>query len=248
MRPKKNGVKAASLSASGALEVSGLEASYGAKQVVFGVDIAVAPGEIVGVVGHNGAGKSTLLRSIFGIVPLKAGTVRFRGNPSRPNPQRNVRAGMILVPSEQFVFGDLSVYENLLLGALRLKQTEERDQRLRDVYELFPILGERSKQMAGSFSGGQQRMLSLGMALMQDPLLMLFDEPSLGIAPAITERIFGTLRELVASRGLSILIVEQNIPQLLRIVDRVYAMRSGRIILEETVAQMRARSTYWDLF
>jgi branched-chain amino acid transport system ATP-binding protein len=247
--PSEHAAGEVAATASPVLAASGLEAAYGPKQVLFGVDVSVGAGEIVGIVGHNGAGKSTLLRTVFGTVARSAGTVEFLGAPApRTNPQRNVRDGMILVPSEQFVFGELSVYENLLLGSLWVKSTEERTRRLRGVYQIFPILEQRSRQMAGSFSGGEQRMLSLGMALMQKPKLMLFDEPSLGIAPAVTERIFATLRQLVVTTGLSILIVEQNIPQLLRIVDRVYALRSGRVIIEETVAMMRARSSYWDLF
>lgn len=231
------------------LRVSGLKAGYGPKTVLFGVDLEVKAGEVVGIVGHNGAGKSTLLQAVLGTIQPTVGRVRFLGEEiTRRNPQRNVRAGMTLVPSERFVFAELSVRENLLLGALWVKSPAERERRLRAVYDQFPILNERSRQLAGSFSGGQQRMLSLGMGLMQNPTLMLFDEPSLGIAPAVTSRIFDMLRELVSNGSLSILIVEQNIPQLLRIVDRVYAMRAGRLVSEESVKEMRARSNYWDLF
>jgi branched-chain amino acid transport system ATP-binding protein len=249
--PEQLGAASASAGTPGdeVLGVSGLEAGYGPKTVLFGVDLEVRAGEVVGIVGHNGAGKSTLLQTVFGAIQPTAGTVRFLGEEiARRNPQRNVRAGMALVPSERFVFGELSVRENLLLGALWVKSPAERERRLRAVHDQFPILNERSRQLAGSFSGGQQRMLSLGMGLMQNPRLMLFDEPSLGIAPAVAARIFGMLRDLVSNGSLSILIVEQNIPQLLRIVDRVYVMRAGRLVAEESAREMRARSNYWDLF
>jgi len=217
--------------------VRGLQAGYGSKQVVFDVDLHVGPGEIVGIVGHNGAGKSTTLRTIFGMLRPRDGEIVFGGeNVVGRTCHRNVLAGMAMTPSERFVFAELSVHENLLLGGL-WTPAAERDAHLERVYDLFPILRERAKQRAGQFSGGQQRML-----------LVLFDEPSLGIAPALTTRVFETLRHLVDERGLSVLIVEQNMPQLLRVVDRVYVMRSGGVVLEETVEQLRKREHYWDLF
>lgn len=230
------------------LDVRGLQAGYGSKQVVFDVDLHVRPGEIVGIIGHNGAGKTTTLHTIFGILQPRAGEVTFRGESlAKRTCHKNVLAGMALARSERFVFGELSVGENLQLGGLWTSPAE-REAALRSVYDLFPILKERTKQRAGQFSGGQQRMLSIGMALMANPQLILFDEPSLGIAPALTTRVFDAMRQLVDDRGISILILEQNVPQLVRVVDRVYVMRSGRIVQEETVEQLRARETYWDLF
>jgi branched-chain amino acid transport system ATP-binding protein len=240
---------AAATSTDTLLSVSGLQACYGAKRVVFGVDFDVRPGEVVGIIGHNGAGKTTVLHSVFGTHRPDSGVVRYRGaDITGRRPARNVRDGMTMVRAERFTFGSLTVRENLQLAGMSVRPAAERDARLAKVYELLPLLKERPRQQADKFSGGQQRLLSLGMALLADPKLIILDEPSLGIAPSLTERIFDTVKGLVRDRGLSVLIVEQNIPQLLRIVDRVYVIRSGRVILEESVEQMRARDQYWDLF
>lgn len=231
------------------LAVAGLRASYGPKRVVYGVDFEVRPGEVVGIIGHNGAGKTTVLHSVFGTHRPDAGTVHYKGvDVTGRRPARNVRDGMTMVRAERFTFGELTVRENLQLAGMSIRSSAERDARLARVYELLPVLQERARQQAGKFSGGQQRLLSLGMALLADPNLIILDEPSLGIAPSLTARIFDTVKDLVHERGLSVLIVEQNIPQLLRIVDRVYVIRSGRVILEEGVEAMRARDQYWDLF
>jgi branched-chain amino acid transport system ATP-binding protein len=213
------------------LAVTGLQASYGPKRVVYGVDFEVRPGEV------------------FGTHRPDLGTVRYKGaDVTGRRPARNVRDGMTMVRAERFTFGELTVRENLQLAGMSIRSGAEREARLARVYELLPILQERVRQQAGKFSGGQQRLLSLGMALLADPNLIILDEPSLGIAPSLTARIFDTVKDLVRERGLSVLIVEQNIPQLLRIVDRVYVIRSGRVILEEDVERMRARDQYWDLF
>jgi branched-chain amino acid transport system ATP-binding protein len=231
------------------VSVSGLKAGYGRKEVVFDVDLHVREGEIVSVVGHNGAGKTTTLKTIYGMLPALGGTITYRGEDTTKSfaTQNNAR-GMSLIPSERFVFGDLTVKDNLLLGSLHEKSAQAREERWKRVHELFPILAERSAQKAGTMSGGQQRMVSLGLALMSGPKLLMLDEPSLGLAPAVVIDIFGAVRKLADETGLSVLILEQNIGQALRIADRFYVMRSGRIILEETNAQMRARKEYWDLF
>ena len=230
------------------LTVRGLKAGYGSTQVVFDAELNVKPREIVGVIGHNGAGKSTTLHTIFGILQPRGGEILFDGqNAAGRTCHRNVISGMALARSERFVFAQLSVHENLMLGGL-WRTPAERQEDIEKVYALFPILQERTKQRAGQLSGGQQRMLSIGMAMMGNPKLILLDEPSLGIAPSLTVRVFDTMRQLVDERGISVLIVEQNVPQLLRIVDRVYVMRSGRIVQEEPVEQLRQREHYWDLF
>jgi len=231
------------------LELDRLQAGYGRKQVVFDVDMHVEPGEIVGVLGHNGSGKSTTIKTVLGVMPALGGKVIYQGGDvTKAGSRHNVRAGMALIPSERFVFQDLTVIDNLLLGGANDPDADRRAKRLELVYELFPILEERSDQAAGTMSGGQQRMVSLGIALMSHPKLLMLDEPSLGLAPAVVQSIFDTVRKLADTEGLSVLLLEQNVAQALRIVDRVYVMRSGRIILEETVAQMRARDSYWDLF
>lgn len=231
------------------LDVRGLQAGYGRKHVVFDVDMTVRRGEIVTVLGHNGAGKTTTLRTIFGMLPALGGSMTYASHDlTRSSCRRNVKLGMSFIPSERFVFGDLSVLDNLRLGAMHERDGEQREARRLRVYETFPILQERTAQLAGTMSGGQQRMLSLGLALMGGPRLLLLDEPSLGLAPALVIDIFDRIRRLADEEGLSVLLLEQNVGQALRIADRAYVMRSGRVILEETSEQMRKRDNYWDLF
>jgi branched-chain amino acid transport system ATP-binding protein len=231
------------------LEVRGLHAGYGRKHVVFDVDLHVRQGEVVGVLGHNGSGKSTTIRTILGLLPVLGGAIRFNGHDvTKASSRATVKAGMAMIPSERFVFGDLTVIDNLLLGGANDPDSDRRARRLELVQQLFPILVDRREQVAGTLSGGQQRMVSLGMALMASPRLLMLDEPSLGLAPAVVQQIFDTVRRLADDDGLAVLLLEQNVGQALRIIDRTYVMRSGRIILEETVEEMRARDTYWDLF
>jgi len=231
------------------LQVTKLQAGYGRKQVVFDVDLSVGQGEILGVFGHNGSGKSTTIRTILGITPVLGGTIEFKGKDvTKAGSRSNVKNGMAMIPSERFVFADLTVIDNLLLGAGSDPDTDRRAKRLELVRSLFPILLERSTQLAGTMSGGQQRMVSLGMALMAGPSLLMLDEPSLGLAPTVVQQIFTTVRRLANEEGLAVLLLEQNVGQALPIVDRVSVMRSGRVILEETAQQMRVRDSYWDLF
>ncbi|HEU5029276.1 MAG TPA: ABC transporter ATP-binding protein [Spirillospora sp.] len=231
------------------LDVSDLVAGYGRKEVLHGVGLRVEAGEVVTLMGHNGAGKTTTIRAVLGAVRPRSGTVRIAGLDTTRRPVRKaVAAGVAMIPSERFVFPDLSVHDNLLLGAANAPSGSDTAQRLATVKELFPILGERWKQPAGSMSGGQQRMVSLGMALMARPRLLLLDEPSLGLAPSVVEAIFARLRSLADDEGLGILLLEQNVKQALKIADRAYAMRSGHMILEETAERMRRRPDFWDLF
>jgi branched-chain amino acid transport system ATP-binding protein len=231
------------------LVIEKLRTGYGRKQVVFDLDIHVNEGEVVGILGHNGSGKSTTIKAVLGILPAQAGRITFQGRDvTKAGSRSNVKAGMALIPSERFVFSDLSVLDNLLLGGANEPDGDKRAKRLEMVYSLLPILKERAEQLAGTMSGGQQRMVSLGLALMSSPKLLMLDEPSLGLAPAVVEQIFLRVRQLADTEGLSVLLLEQNVGQALRIVDRVYVMRSGRVLLEESVEQMRARDSYWDLF
>ena len=231
------------------LVLSGVQAGYGKKQVVFDVDLHLRPGEIVTIVGHNGAGKTTLLKTIFGMLPALGGSITYQGaDVTQASCRRNVLRGMSFIPAERFVFADLSVLDNLRLGAMHVRDGQERDSRRARVHQMFPLLAERMAQRAGTMSGGQQRMLSLGLAMMSGPKLLLLDEPSLGLAPALVAEIFAGVRQLADEEGLSVLLLEQNVGQALRIADRAYVMRSGRIILEETASQMRQRPDFWDLF
>jgi branched-chain amino acid transport system ATP-binding protein len=231
------------------LRVDNLQAGYGRKQVVFDVDLTLHAGEVVGVLGHNGSGKTTTIRTILGLNPVIGGRIEFKGrDATRSSSRVNVKAGMAMIPSERFVFADLSVDDNLLLGAANDPDQDRRARRLELVRELFPILVERAGQLAGTMSGGQQRMVSLGTALMASPTLLMLDEPSLGLAPTVVQQIFDTVRRLADEEGLAVLLLEQNVGQALRIVDRVYVMRSGRVILEESAEEMRNRDSYWELF
>lgn len=228
------------------LVTDGLRAGYGKKEVVFDATLMLEEGEIVLLCGHNGAGKTTTLKTIFGLLPARAGTIWHQGQDiTRSTPRRNVARGIAFVPSERFVFGQLSVLDNLLI---RAQSHTERQRRLERAYELFPILSERSAQLAETLSGGQQRMLSLATAMMAKPKLLLLDEPSLGLAPALVDTLFEAIRGFAAAERVAVLLVEQNIADALTIAHRAYVMRGGRIILEESAEAMRGRADYWDLF
>ncbi len=231
------------------LVVSELAAGYGRRQVVFDVDLRVGEGEVVTILGHNGAGKTTILKAIFGLLKPFAGTVTFNSKDvTNDRPAYKVRSGMSLIPAEHPVFGPLTVDDNLKLGALRERSAAGRDAHLEKIYGMFPILGERGSQLAGTMSGGEQRMLSIGISLVSGPRLMLVDEPSLGLSPALVQQVMDAIRELAEREGISVLMLEQNVTQSLRVSDRAYVLRSGRIILEEPADKMLARGQWWDLF
>ena len=231
------------------LEIEGLTAGYGGRPVVYDLDLRVGRGEVVVILGANGAGKTTTLKSIVGLVPPLSARVQYAGRPwPTDRPWRAAKNGIAFIPSERFTFAGLTVNENLALGAYSSPAGDERDERRRLVLDMFPILAERGGQFAGTMSGGQQRMLSLAVALMSGPELLLLDEPSLGLAPVVVEQILAAISRLVDERGMSVLMVEQNVGQVLEVANRTYVMRSGRIILEEEAEAMRARDDYWDLF
>jgi branched-chain amino acid transport system ATP-binding protein len=232
------------------LTVSDVDAGYGKKRVLADVGLSVGRGEAIALIGHNGAGKTTLLQTIFGMQPLWKGQIAFAGHAlgDRPSSQAAVALGMAMIPAERFVFPDLSVSENLRLSARRLTASA-RNERLDAAYEAFPILKERNAQLAGTMSGGQQRMVSLAMALMPAPKLLLLDEPSLGLSPAVAEQLMARVRRLV-EEGVSVILVEQNIPAALSVAARVYVLRMGKIILEESSEALhaRGREKWWELF
>jgi branched-chain amino acid transport system ATP-binding protein len=231
------------------LVIDSLNAGYKRRAVIYDVSIIAYRGEIVTILGSNGAGKTTTLKTAFGLLQPMNGKVIYQGQDlSNAPPARHVKMGMSYTPAERFVFPNLTVGVNLRLAALMEPSREEREKRTEQVYEMFPILNERKNQLAGTFSGGQQRILSVAMALMTDPKLMLFDEPSLGVSPAITQQILIALRRMANEEGRSVILVEQNVGHALREADRVYVMRSGSIILEETAEKMRQREHFWDLF
>ena len=230
------------------LVVDGLAVSYGRREALHGASLFVRPGEVVSVLGHNGAGKSTLLKGIFGLV-RSAGSVTYDGVAlSSRSTTDSVRNGISFTPAEAPVFRELTVRRNLELGAFSLVSSERRGERLEFVRSMFPLLAERDDSIAGQLSGGQQRQLAIGIALMSDPTLLLLDEPSLGISPAVVSGLLAQLRRLCDEEGMSILLVEQNVRAALAISDRVCFLRSGRIILTESAELTRGRDQWWDLF
>jgi branched-chain amino acid transport system ATP-binding protein len=232
------------------LAAAGVAAGYGKKRVLDDVGITIARGEAIAILGHNGAGKTTLLQAVFGLRPVWQGHISFAGQPlgSAHSARNAVALGMAMIPAERFVFPDLTVLDNLRLSARGLSAVD-RATGLEQAYADFPILRERDHQPAGAMSGGEQRMVSLAMALMPKPRLLLLDEPSLGLSPAIAEQVMARVRGLVAA-GMSVILVEQNIPAALSVASRVYVLRSGRIILEEDAKALEARGRegWWELF
>jgi branched-chain amino acid transport system ATP-binding protein len=233
------------------LSLSDVHVSYRGSTALRGVDLRVPQGKLVAVIGPNGAGKTTLLRTISGLVPRSAGIVAFEGEDlSRLEPDRIVRRGVIHVPEGRMVLGRMTVRENLLLGAFsRPRGTEQADD-LDYVLELFPRLAERLGQLAGTLSGGEQQMLAIGRGLMTHPRLLMLDEPSLGIAPLVIERIFEALHE-IRSRGITILLVEQNAAKALAAADHAYVLDLGSVAASGTGAELlrddRVRRAYLGL-
>jgi branched-chain amino acid transport system ATP-binding protein len=227
------------MSAPPALEARGIEAGYGPLQILFGIDLAVGQGEHVLVFGPNGAGKSTLIKALFGLVRPGAGRVLLEGRDVTGRaPERMAGAGMAYVPQLSNVFASMSVRENLEIGGARLGAAA-REARIAALAELFPVLGGRLRQTAGTLSGGERQMLALARALMPEPRVLLLDEPSAGIAPRLVERIFGMVADLRAT-GVSVLMVEQNARQALRYMDRGYVLESGRVRLSDDAAALIA--------
>ena len=230
------------------LKVSGVRTFYGHIEALKGVDMEIEEGEIVTLIGANGAGKSTLLMTICGTPQARNGSVVFEGKDITRKPTYEImRLGIAQSPEGRRIFPRMSVLENLKMGGITT-DPKYFDDDLERVFQIFPRLRERQTQRGGTLSGGEQQMLAIARALMSRPRLLLLDEPSLGLAPAVVQQIFDAVRHLADTEGLGVLLLEQNVSQALRIVDRVYVMRSGRVILEETAEQMRARDSYWDLF
>ncbi len=210
------------------LSIQGLRGGYGRVEVLRGVDLHVAPGETVALLGSNGAGKTTLNNVVCGIVPAWAGKVVFDGaDLSGAHYTNVVKAGLIQVPEGRKIFPNLSVLENLALGSFT-RARERRAENIEMVFATFPRLKERTAQLAGTMSGGEQQMLAIGRGLMAEPRLLILDEPSLGLSPLLVEEMFGLIRQL-RSTGLAVLLVEQNVGQSLEVADRAYVMENGSI-------------------
>jgi branched-chain amino acid transport system ATP-binding protein len=225
------------------LRVRNLKCYYGRIQAINGVSLSVQAGELIALIGANGAGKSTLLQAICGLLPNWQGDIDFEKAPLKGlKPPAIVQRGISLVPEGRMLFPPLSVLDNLRLGAyLRYRKGEQEAvaQDVETVWELFPVLRERVRQPAGTLSGGEQQMLAIGRALMARPRLLLLDEPSMGLAPLLVQRILETLVQL-RDQGLTILLVEQNARAALQIADRGYVMETGRVVLEGSSADLLA--------
>jgi branched-chain amino acid transport system ATP-binding protein len=221
------------------LEVKGLHVSYGGINAVKGIDLAVGAGELVTLIGANGAGKSSTLRALSGLHRPAAGRIYYNGGDVTALPAFElVRRGLALVPEGRGVFGRLTVEENLAMGAYTRRDRVEVKADRERVFALFPRLAERRRQPAGTLSGGEQQMLAIGRALMSRPKLLLLDEPSMGLAPIMVQRIFETIRS-IAAEGVTLLLVEQNAKLALEVCDRGYVMESGTITLADTTQRLR---------
>lgn len=222
------------------LEVQGLESGYGAMQVLWGASLEVKRGSLTALLGPNGAGKSTLLRSIFGLIRPWRGRVLYGDREvSLLPPHRKVELGLILVPEGRHLFPGMSVQENLLMGAYSRRARGKVRESLELVYSLFPVLKERSRQRAGSLSGGEQQMLTIGRALMARPELMMLDEPSQGLAPKLAAEVFEAIRWMKEDMALTILLVEQSVETSLEISDYIYIMHEGQIKAEGPASEIR---------
>jgi len=221
------------------LALSGVSAGYGSFQALFGVSLSVAAGEAVGVIGPNGAGKTTLMRVISGLLGVTAGELLLEGRPlNGVAAHQIVEAGIAHVPENRRLFPRLTVEENLRMGAFITSARADFVERLAWVYELFPRMRERRRQLAGTLSGGEQQMCAIGRALMSKPRLLLMDEPSAGLAPLAVEQVFELVRRIRAE-GFTVLIVEQNVQQVLDLVDRAYLLEAGHIRLSGAAAELR---------
>lgn len=221
-----------------ALAIEELSVAYGGIRALRGVSLHVDAGEVVALIGANGAGKTTTLRAVMGLAPIGGGAIRYAGqNTGGWSVERRVREGISLVPEGRAIFADMSVRENLDLGAYTHREKATMDETLSDVVALFPRLGERMKQRAGTLSGGEQQMLAIARAMMARPSVLLLDEPSLGIAPILARQIFGSIRS-IADSGVPVLVVEQNTRLALSVAKRGYVLKTGEVAMSGSSAAL----------
>ncbi len=222
------------------LEVKDLEVYYGVICALKGISFEVNKGEIVTLIGANGAGKTTTMQSVVGLIPTRAGSVIFDGKDITKTPcHKIVKLGMTQVPEGRRIFQELTVYENLLMGAYSIKDTSGFKKDLDAIYTRFPRLAERKNQIAGTLSGGEQQMLAMGRAIMSHPSLLMLDEPSMGLSPLLVDQVFEIIKD-INSDGTTILLVEQNAGKSLAISDRAYVLENGKIVLSGTGSELAA--------
>lgn len=231
-----------------ALEITGLHSGYGDIEVLRGVDLKLPPRSIVALVGSNGAGKTTLLKTVSGMLKTQQGSIVLDGGDvTNLKPHKVVEAGFVQSPEGKQLFPEMTIYENLLVGAHSARARLHRAETIEEVYDLFPILKERHNQIAGTLSGGQQQMLAVGRALMALPRVLALDEPSLGLAPIMVDRLLEAI-ERIRHKDLSILIIEQNVFQVLKMADYGYVLENGVVSIEgtgpELLADKHLRATY----
>jgi branched-chain amino acid transport system ATP-binding protein len=221
------------------LEISSVDVFYGNIQVLWGIDLRIEDGGFVALIGSNGAGKTTLLKSIMGLVPIASGEIRFFGKgTSKIQSYQRARKGISLVPEGRGLFPEMTVMEHLELAAYTSRSFKIKDKNLSWVFELFPVLEERKSQVGGTLSGGEQQMLAVGRALMMNPKLLMLDEPSLGLAPKVVSQLFSTVTE-VNRRGVTTLLVEQNVSYALTHASRGYIIENGRVVLKGEARNLR---------
>ena len=230
------------------LKLIGVEAFYGKIKALHGVSLEVPHGKLVCILGANGAGKTTILKTVSGILEPETGTIHFdQQRIDGMDPEDIVGLGVGHVPENRHIFPELTVYENLIMGGFLINDKAILEERLESVYHRFPVLQDRSRQLAGTLSGGEQQMLAISRALMLQPKLLLLDEPSLGLSPLLVQEIFDTIEELHRS-GVTILLVEQNINQALRIADYGYVLTSGKIFLSGTYEELRREEKVREMY
>jgi ABC-type branched-subunit amino acid transport system ATPase component len=216
------------------LELQSVVAGYGEKQVLYDVSLKINPSEIVGLVGPNGSGKSTVLKSIFGMVKVTSGEINYKGEAiQNRKPSQNAAAGLCYIPQGSKIFDKLTVHENLEMGGVLIQKRSELNDRIASMYEQFPTLKQYRNSVAGRLSGGERQMVGLCRGLIMQPDMILIDEPSIGLAPVLVQHTMDLIRMIRENLKTTVLIVEQNVPAMLKIADRVYLLSTGKVVHEE---------------
>jgi branched-chain amino acid transport system ATP-binding protein len=230
------------------LEIRNLNVSYGYLQVIWDVSINVSEGELVAIIGPNGAGKTTLLKAAMGLVPPQQGHVYFLGQEITQKPTFTLtKLGLAFVPEERNLFQSMTVKENLIMGAYTVRDKQKVKDQLEYVYTLFPRLTERSKQLAGTMSGGERQMLAIARGLMSEPKMLILDEPSMGLSPQNVQLVFETIAKL-RSEKVTVVIVEQNVNTTLKLSDRAYVLEQGRIVMEGTSEELASNERVKEMY